>query len=358
MTTPDISPPAVGWSQDIAGQTVVLAYGDTGAEYDVLRRGAGLVDRRHRGRLRFSGAKAADVVAGLVTNDLSALQPGQGMYAAALTPKGKIIADVRIFAEDGSYLVDTGARAWPGWFAMVQKFVNPRLAKYEDVSGAMQDIGVFGATARHVIESMTGINSTALTALPMYGHVAAQVAGAEVVVARAPDIGIEGFDLFVPAESYDGVWENAASAGAVPVGLGAWEIFRVEAGRPEWGIDMDENTLVQEANLDELGAVSYTKGCYVGQEVVARVHFRGHVNRHLRGLRAASAEPPARTARLFDDAGTDVGQVRSAVTSPRLGGIALAMVRREVAAGTTLLAKLDGDDAGRRVDLVPLPFAV
>lgn len=358
MSSPDIAPPAAGWSQDIAGQTVVLAYGDIGAEYDVLRTRAGLVDRRHRGRVRFSGAKSAEVVAGLVTNDVLSLQAGQGAYAAALTPRGKVIADVRIFAENGSWLIDTGARAWPGWWDMVKKFVNPRLANYEDVSSSLQDIGVFGATARHCVEAMTGINSAALTALPMYGHVAARVAGADVIVARVPDIGIEGFDLFVPADAYDTIWEHAASAGGAPVGLGAWEILRVEAGRPEWGVDMDENTLVQEANLDELGAVSYTKGCYVGQEVVARVHFRGHVNRHLRGLRAASAEPPATGARLFDDAGADVGEVRSGVTSPRLGGIALAMVRREVAAGTSLVARLDGDEAGRRVDLVPLPFAV
>ena len=103
---------------------------------------------------------------------------------------------------------------------------------------------------------------------------------------RSPDIGVEGYELFVPFEIFDRVWERAVAAGATPAGLGAWEIARVEAGRPEWGIDIDDTTIPQEANFDELDAISYTKGCYIGQEVVARVHFRGHVNRHLRGLRA------------------------------------------------------------------------
>jgi folate-binding protein YgfZ len=165
---------------------------------------------------------------------------------------------------------------------------------------------------------------------------------------------VEGFDLFIAAESFDALWSAAIAAGATPAGLGACEIARVEAGRPEWGIDIDDNTLAQEANFDELGAISYTKGCYTGQEVVARVHFRGHVNKHLRGLRAASIEPPPTGARVIDGGGNDLGDVRSAVSSPRLGGIALAMVRRDVALGTSLLARWEGGE--RAVDLAPLPF--
>ena len=138
----------------------------------------------------------------------------------------------------------------------------------------------------------------------------------------------------MPFEIFESVWGDAVAAGAVPAGLAAWEIARVEAGRPEWGIDIDENTIPQEANLDELDAISYTKGCYIGQEVVARVHFRGHVNRHLRGLRAAGGgAPPPTGAQLIDDTGNHVGDVRSAVSSPRLGGIAIGMVRREVEPG-------------------------
>ena len=138
----------------------------------------------------------------------------------------------------------------------------------------------------------------------------------------------------MPFEIFDRVWERAVAAGATPAGLGAWEIARVEAGRPEWGIDIDDTTIPQEANFDELDAISYTKGCYIGQEVVARVHFRGHVNRHLRGLRAGERrDAPPTGAQLIDDSGNHVGDVRSSVASPRLGGIAIGMVRREVEPG-------------------------
>ena len=198
------------------------------------------------------------------------------------------------------------------------------------------------------------MNPDALGALAPYSHVGVTLEGAAVTVARAPDIGVEGYDLFVPFEIFDRAWERAVAAGATPAGLGAWEIARVEAGRPEWGIDIDDTTIPQEANFDELNAISYTKGCYIGQEVVARVHFRGHVNRHLRGLRAASTDAPPTGAQLIDDSGNHVGDVRSSVASPRLGGIALAMIRREVTPGMSLNAKWESGE--RRADVTLLPF--
>src|SRR5919198_1368539 len=142
---------------------------------------------------------------------------------------------------------------------------------------------------------------------------------ARVVVARVPELEMEGFELFAPAEMYEVLWERALAARATPGGLDTWEIARVEAGRPEWGVDIDESTLPQEANLEELHAISYTKGCYTGQETVARVHFRGHVNRHLSGLRSPGTVPPVPGAQLLDATGKTVGDVRSAVSSPRLG---------------------------------------
>jgi folate-binding protein YgfZ len=304
--------------------------------------------------MRFSGAKAGETLAGLVTNDVLALAPGQGQYAAALTPKGKIIADVRIFREEDSYLVDTPIRATEGWVAMIRKYVNPRLAQYTDESATLRDIGIFGLAARTVVDEMTGVNSTALGALPPYGNVRVKVGDYDVLIARVPDLELEGFDLIAPPEAYNALWDRALAAKATPGGLESWEIARVEAGRPEWGIDIDETTLPQEANLEELHAISFTKGCYTGQETVARVHFRGHVNRHLRGLRTASAEPPAMGAELFDATGKQVGDVRSTVASPRLGGLALGMVRREVELGAALIARWEGGET--RVDVTHLPF--
>ncbi len=348
---------------DVAGQNVVLAYGSVAVEYESLHSNAALFDRSHRGRLRVNGDRAAEMVAGLVTNDVAGLVPGQGCYAAALTAKGKIIADVRIFIEEGSVLTDAPPRASVAWAAMVKKFINPRLAPHVDESANLRDLGVFGTHARHIVASLTNVQSPALTALAPLAHITVDVGGDTVLVVSSPELGVEGFELIVPASRFDELWERAVQAGAVPAGLEAWEIARVEAGRPEWGIDMDDTTIPQEANFDELHAISYTKGCYVGQETVARLHFRGHVNKHLRGIRSTTLDAPPAGATLHDVAGLQVGDVRSSVRSPRLGGIAIAMIRREVEPGASLVARWSdaaspgGPPRENTVEVSALPFA-
>jgi tRNA-modifying protein YgfZ len=351
--------PTIG---DVGGRSVVLAYGSVSAEYEALHTRAAVFDRSHRGRLRVKGPRAAEMVTGLVTNDVAALAPGQGCYAAALTAKGKIVADVRVFVEEDGILVDAPPRAATAWAAMVKKFVNPRTAPHMDETATLRDVGVFGATARHVVSELTGVPAPALTAMAPYAHMSVEVDGVPARIAKVPDLEVEGFELIVPADSFTSLWTRAVAAGASPAGLEAWDIARVEAGRPEWGVDMDDNTIPQEANFDALHAISYTKGCYVGQETVARVHFRGHVNKHLRGVRAASLEPIPSGATLHDESGAQVGDVRSAVRSPRLGAIALAMIRREVEPGATLIARSAGEGEGgapadRRVDVAALPFS-
>jgi folate-binding protein YgfZ len=348
---------------DVGGRSVVLAYGSVASEYEALHSRAAVFDRSHRGRLRVKGARAAEMVTGMVTNDVLSLAPGQGCYAAALTAKGKIVADVRVLVEEDGILVDAPPRSAAAWAAMVKKFINPRIAPHQDESATLRDIGIFGASARHVVSELTGVQSPALTALAPYSHVSVQIGDATLRVVRVPDLDVEGFELIVPAESFDDLWKQAVSAGATPAGLEAWDIARVEAGRPEWGIDIDDTTIPQEANFDALHAISYTKGCYVGQETVARVHFRGHVNKHLRGIRGAGVEPIQTGATLHDEGGAQVGDVRSAVRSPRLGAIALAMIRREVEPGAALVARWSSDAEGatpleRRVDVAALPFSV
>jgi folate-binding protein YgfZ len=346
---------------DVAGRSVVLTYSNVAEEYDALRRRAIVVNRSHRGRMRFMGDKAADVLNGLLTNDIAALASGQGLYAAALTPKGKVAADLRVLRLEEGLLTDVSPRASGSWFGIVKKYVNPRLAKYVDESASLACIGVYGIQARYVIEQISGIGHSALALLLPHAHVSVASKGGTLIVVRSPDLEVEGYDVFVAAAQFDATWDAIVRARATPAGLSSWEIARVEAGRPEWGIDMDEATIPQEANLDTLGAISYTKGCYTGQEVVARVHFRGHVNKTLRGLRSATAPPPIGAA-LLDGAGKAVGEVRSSVTSPRLGSIALGMVRREAEAGTQLTARWADDSSGgarageSQVEIVTLPF--
>ncbi|HEX7546225.1 MAG TPA: glycine cleavage T C-terminal barrel domain-containing protein [Gemmatimonadaceae bacterium] len=325
-------------------------------EYAALRGGAGLVDRSARLRVLFSGAQAAETLTGLLTNDVSALQPGAGQYAAALTPKGKVIADVRLFARTDDLLLDTSANAGPGFMAMLRKYVNPRLAHFADVSAIVRTLGLYGPRAHAVLtsallpEGAAASSVAALRGLANYHCLAFEVDEGQVLVARSPDLGGEGFDCFVPVGVAESFWSRLVKAHATPVGRDAAEIARVEAGRPLWGLDMDANTLAQEASLDTLDGISYTKGCYTGQETVARVHFRGHVNRHLRGLQSALAIPRGAELRAGDK---PVGDVRSSVVSPRLGPIALAMLRHEVVSGTEVTAYWDGGEAPARVRELP-----
>jgi folate-binding protein YgfZ len=319
-------------------------------EYSALHNGALFFDRSDRARMRISGAKAAELVTGMVTNDVSSLGPGEGQYAAALTPKGKIVADLRIFAFADSLLIDTSAAASAGWKEMVRKYINPRVAPYHDVSAEISDIGVFGRSSRAVVSRVTGLDEKDLAALPAYGHLTGSFAESPVTVARVPEMDLEGFEIFVSSEAATALKGKLQAAGISAGTLETWEIARVESGRPQWGADMDESTLPQEANFDELGAISYTKGCYIGQETVARVHFRGHINRFLRRLRFVTRPAPPKGAELVDETGKVIGDLRSVALSPRYGGVALGMVRREILPGTTLQARWSGGECSVQVE--------
>ncbi|MEO8579439.1 MAG: glycine cleavage T C-terminal barrel domain-containing protein [Gemmatimonadales bacterium] len=319
-------------------------------EYSALHNGALFFDRSDRLRMRISGPKAAELMTGMVTNDVSALIPGEGQYAAALTPKGKIVADLRIFALEDALLLDTSAAAAPGWKEMVRKYVNPRIAPYHDSTSELSDFGVFGRSARSIVARLLDIDDKDLAALPPYGHITRPFGGVTVIVARVPEIDLDGFEIFIPSEAAGSLKATFHSGGIAEGGHETWEIARIESGRPQWGTDMDDSTLPQEANFDELGAISYTKGCYIGQETVARVHFRGHVNRFLRKLRFVTRPAPPKGAELIDDTGKVIGDIRSSALSPRLGGIALGMVRREVPAGTTVKAKWEGGECSIQIE--------
>ena len=342
---------------EIAGRAVLLHFGDVPAEYAALSTDALLVDRSYRGRAEVTGPRAAEAVNGLVTNDVVSLAPGSGAYAGILTPKGKVLADVRIFRLADRILLDTPPRCAAALPNTLRKFINPRTAPHRDLSSSLMNLGVFGPRAAAVVSSVTAVDTGALMALPMYGHLGAEVEGAAVIIARVPDVAVPGFELFVAADHIATLGDRLSEAGAIPGGLAAFEIARVEAGRPEWGIDMDDNTIPQEANFDELGAISYTKGCYTGQETVARVHFRGHVNRHLRGLRLPTgSELPAYKTEIVDAEDKVVGDIRSTALSPRVGPIAMAMVRREITLGSSVTVRAEGGQL--QATVVALPFVL
>jgi folate-binding protein YgfZ len=314
---------------------------ETRSDYDALRAGAIVLDRGDRGRWRFTGPKAAETLTGLVTNDVLALQPGDGLYAAALTAKGRIVADLRILRDADDYLVDTGPAAAAGWRGMTRKFVNPRVAPFREITEQTRDVGVFGTRAAELLARLFEGEGCAFDQLRPHTHIRPRFEPAgDAIVVRAVELGeIPGFDIVASPETADAIRERLFQLGAVPGSRAAFDVARIEAGFPEWGTDMTEDTLAQEANLDQWDAISYSKGCYVGQEVVARIHFRGHVNRSLRRITFGGELVPARGAELADESGKIVGDVRSATVSPRSGGVGIAMVRREVGANARLAAR-------------------
>ncbi len=317
--------------------------------YQALSRGAVLFDRSDRMRMRVAGAKAAELVNGMVTSDVVSLTPGRGQYSAALTAKGKIVADPRIFLTDDGILVDVGAAAAPGWRDMVAKYVNPRVAPYSDVTSETRCLSVAGGNAAALLAAQLGFDIAALKSLEPYSHLTGESNGAKVMIVRTPEISAECYDVICAAPAGDSIRARILEGGAQEGDAQLWMVLRIEAGRPEWGADMSDTTLPQEALLDELGAISFTKGCYIGQEVVARIHFRGHVNKLLRKLRFVTSSLPQPGAAVVDDSGAIVGDVRSIAVSPKCGGVALGMIRREVEPGSTLHARWDGGEASVQV---------
>jgi folate-binding protein YgfZ len=325
-----------------------------GGGYAAATERAAWCDASDRVLLDFTGLGVADTLNGLFTNDVRKLVPGTGHYAAALTPKGKVIADLRVFAlGDGRFIVDARAAAGPPLLAMLKKFVNPRLARYVNISPESCAIRVAGPDAPRVVAAATGVPRDALDALAAYGIATGAIGGATVRVVRAPDLGVPCFDVFGDVTARDAIVAAVVAAGAEPLDAGSAEVLRIEAGWPRFGVDFDDSVLAQEAGIDRLGGISFDKGCYTGQETVARVHFRGHVNRVLRGLRSRVALTSGAEVRAAD--GRPVGAVRSSAVSPRLGPIALAYIRREVADGE-VVSVADGSNAVSAT-VAGLPFA-
>jgi folate-binding protein YgfZ len=307
------------------------------AEYRALTKGCGLVDRSDRGKLALTGPGAKEFLAGQVTNDTEALVPGEGCYAAFLTPKGKMLGDLRILDRGDELLLDSERPALQALFDMIRRFkigYRVELHKRTVERGLLSLLGPDAAR-----------NAGAET-LPAVEHAnaAVEINGIAAIVARTDT----GVDLVCDAADTERLTEVLRDRGAAPVSEEAAEIVRVEHGRPRYGIDLDETVIPQEAGLNER-AVSFTKGCYVGQETVARLHYKGKPNRHLRGLRLTAPVEPGAELGLGE---RSVGRLTSSVLSPAHGPIGLALVRREAEPGATLTL---GDSEAHAV-VVELPF--
>jgi tRNA-modifying protein YgfZ len=287
------------------------------SEYELLSGAAGLVDRSDRAKFLVRGGEAAEFLQGQVSNDVEALEPGTGCYAVILNHKGKLRTDLRVLRGQDFFWLDTEAIGHAVLAHMLRTYALGRDVQWEDLSASRALVSVVGPAARELFEGPE--HSFEERDGRMY---VATALGVDV-------IGEPGLEL-----DFETVKEEAA------------ECLRIESGRPRLGFDMDAETMPQEAGINER-AVSFTKGCYVGQETVARLHYRGKPNRHLRGLRLT--EPAERGTEVLLGEKV-VGRLGSVCVSPRLGPIALALVRREAEPGDTVTV------AGAEAEVVALPF--
>ena len=295
------------------------------ADYATATEAVGLLDASERGKLALTGAAAKEFLHGQVTQDISALTPGHGCYAAFLTPKGKMLGDLRVLDATTELLLDTERVALQALFNMIRRYsvgYDVQLHKRTLECGLLS---LIGPLADELIKR-SGVTLGAAE----HDHVTTELGGAAVRAIRTD----AGVDLLFAADDTGTVRTALLDAGAAEIAEATAEVLRIERGRPRYGVDLDDSVIPQEAGLNQR-AVSFTKGCYVGQETVARLYYRGKPNRQLQGL--SSAEPLGLGTELtLDD--RVVGTVTSSAFSPRHGHIALALVRREAPAGAIVRA--------------------
>jgi folate-binding protein YgfZ len=344
---------------EVNGSEVVEHYGDVLAERAALRSAAGVIDLSGRSRLCLTGADRVRFLNGQVTNNVKDLRVGEGCYAALVTAKGRLQSDLYVYALANELLLDFE----PGLSAAISQ----RLEKYV----IADDVQVVDAAPHYGLLSAQGPRSAAVVqglGLPwevpaglMAVATVNDVTLGELYLMNNSRFGGNGFDLFVPVAALGAVMDKLVAAARESDGQAcgwvACEMARIEAGIPRYGVDMDESNLAPEAGL-EGRAISYTKGCYIGQEVISRIRTYGQVAKALRGLRLADnlKQLPVKGDKLFH-AGKDVGNITSALASPALkANIALGYVRKEVnEVGTGLTLRTGGGDSEAKV--VGLPFS-
>ena len=293
------------------------------------------------GRLRFEGRDAASFLHALVTNDVASLVPGQGTYAAWLTPQGRMITDLRLLREDGRVLAEVPEGMSAALATRFDQLIFSEQVQVVDDTEGTRAIAVFGNGTVEVVAAATGMPAGLLAALKLLGH----VSSGDVRVVRSDDVAGEGFAIWMPLSRWETMTASLAAAGASEAPGELFNALRIEAGRPLFGVDMTTETIPLEANLLDR-AISTTKGCYVGQEVIVRILHRGggRVVKHLVQMMADSGvtQVPAAGTRVQDQ-GREVGAVTSAAIGPSSGRVtALATVHRDSAEPGRQLTVGDG----------------
>jgi folate-binding protein YgfZ len=322
--------------REICGWLLPHDYGDASAEYQALTRAAGVVDRSMLGKVAVTGRDRLAFLQGMLSNDVKALAPGQGTAAAFLDAHGKVTALLVVYALEDRLLLELPPSLTEKTLQALDKYLISEKAAFEAADEAFAVLAVQGPDARALLERLGG---RPLDLAP-YHHVEASIAGAPVRMVNRAEGHVAGYHCWTATAHGAALWRALVESGARPVGVEALNVLRVEAGVPWYGHDVDESVILPETRLERL--VSYTKGCYIGQEVVARVKYRGHVNRALSGLVLEGERVPPPGAAVVAD-GKEVGRITSAVRSLALGKpIALGYVRREHFAPGSAVAVEDG----------------
>jgi tRNA-modifying protein YgfZ len=306
------------------------------AQYRQLREECGLLDRSARGKLTVSGSEAAEYLQGQLTNDVEALSLGEGQYAALLDRKGHMQADMRV-------LRTAPEEIWVDIEPEALEAARRHLEMYK----VGREVSIADLTADRAVLSLIGPRSVEIAgtaALPEHASEAAGIGGVECLAVGTAG----GIDLIAASVDADRLRDALLAAGAVEVSAEAAEVIRIESGTPRFGAEMSTETMPAEAGIVER-AISFTKGCYIGQEPVARLHYKGRPNRHLRGLELSAPATPGASLRLGEK---EVGRIGSACLSPARGPIGLAIVRREAEPGAELTVGEDGVTAR----VIDLPF--
>ena len=353
--------------------------------YEAARKTSGVRDRSDEGRLRVTGPDRAAWLQGLLTNDISAVKPGGGCYAAYLTPQGRMISDVRVLERGDFMLLDVPAAQKAYVLERLTTFIIMEDVAVDDVTESLARVAVYGPGAAALLERVVKVDDgTPLASLGEHASTVAQFGedggesapplpsvhsappahpGHAVVIAGSRELGadVAGFDVYCPRPVKDDLLRALAAAGAEPIADAAWHALRVEAGRPLFGVDMTTDTIPLEAGIEDR-AISFTKGCYVGQEIIIRVMHRGggRVARKLVGLTPVASSAPATPddtiaaeTPLFSGE-KSIGRITSAAWSPRVNQwIAMGYVQRDSAEPGTQIAI---GQAGREAVVRALPF--
>jgi folate-binding protein YgfZ len=334
-------------------------------DYAAIRTGAAIGSVSPRAQIAVTGTDRASYLQGLLTNDIQALTPGTGCYAAWLTPQGRMMTDMHVLESGTMILLDVPASQETPTLERLEQFIFTEDVQVGSMADAITGVWLHGPRAPEVLERVLD-DAHDVAGWGNYRHAQGQFEGQPVSIARIDQLGVPGYCVYVNRGREAALTAGLSRAGAIAVASDALEAARIEAGYPVFGTDMTETTIPLEAGIEER-AISFSKGCYVGQEVIIRVLHRGggRVARKLVGLRiggeaadhAQVAASLVRGAKLL--AGDrEIGEITSAADSPRLGPIALGYVHRDfVAPGTHVEAAVDGARAPATVTARPMPSA-